>query len=128
MAKRPSDRSLIKLAEECGGIIKTMAERKKVARQTMYNWINSSEEIKQAIKDSRSLLIDEAEQCLRTAITEKQDVRAAIYITSTLGRSRGYVQLVETKDRSKLEEQLDSMTDDEILEELEKSRQRIANG
>lgn len=127
MAKKPSKRTLIKLIESTGGVVMTMANKYKVTRKTMYEWINNDPETKEALIDSREVLVDFAEEGLFKGVKEGSE-KLITYTLSTLGKSRGYIQRLETKDITNIDNHLDELSDAEIIAEMKRSRERIKKG
>lgn len=127
MAKKPSNALILKRIDEHGGIIKTIAESFGVSRQAMYNWINKNPKLKEAHLNSREIFIDTAEEGLFELVKAKNE-RAVVYALSTLGKRRGYTQLIETRDRTKFDDALQDMSEEDLLELLEKTTKRISDG
>lgn len=123
--KRPSKKKLLEVAEKSCGVVTYGANMCKVDRKTFGRWMNQFDWLKTAMIESRDSLVDEAEMTLVEALREKKDVKAAIYITSTLGRKRGYTQMVETRDRSKLKEAMEDLPTEELIAMLERNDKRI---
>lgn len=123
--KKPSKKRLLEIAEDSCGVVLYAARKANVDRRTFHRWINRYEWLKIAMVEARDLLVDEAEMVLVDAMKEKKDVKAAVYITSTLGRKRGYTQMIETRDRSKLKDAMEDLSNEELIEMLERNGKRI---
>lgn len=124
MAKKPSKKVLLALVEETGGVVLDMAKSCGVARSVVYYWINKDADLKQAIEDSRDILVDLARAGLKKKLEDGSE-KSIHYVLSTLGRRQGFGNLITIQDKSKLEDQMDEMSDEDILAEMEDSRRRI---
>lgn len=122
--KKPSKKKLLQMAESTGGVVLDMAEQCKVPRSTMYNWINKDQDLKDAIENGRDILVDMAKKGLREKLAAGSE-KSIIYVLGTLGRKEGFGNVIQIQDKSKLEDQMDGMTDEEIMAEMEDSRRRI---
>lgn len=125
--KRPSKKELLKIAQESCGVVLYASEKANVSRKTFYAWMTKTPWLKEAMTEARDNLVDLAEKGLIKNIKDG-DSRACIYVTSTLGKRRGYTQLIETRDRTKFDDALQDMSDDDLMELLEKTTERIKNG
>lgn len=92
--KKPSNSVIIEVLEKKAGLIKPSAIALKVTRKTLYDWINSDEELKSALLDCRESIIDLVEGTLFNAVQDG-DISAAIFMAKTLGKNRGYVERSE---------------------------------
>jgi len=124
MAKKPSKKKLLELAEVYAGCKKDIAKACGVSRQTVHNWIGSDPEFKQACDDGTDVLVDLALSGLKVLL-EQNSERSVHYTLDRLARDKGFGMMVQVRDKSKIDEQLDEMSDDEIIAEMERSRQRI---
>ena len=122
--KKPGKKKLLEVAEACCGVVTYGAQMCKVDRNTFHRWILKHDWLKEAMTEARDNLVDMAEIGLIKAI-EKHDVKASIYVTSTLGRKRGYTQMIETRDRSKLKDAMEDLSDQELIDLLEDNNRRI---
>ena len=121
---RPSKKILLKVIEKSCGVVTYAGKMCKVDRRTFHRWMVASPWIKEAMEEARDNLVDLAEETLIKAI-KKKDVKASIYVTSTLGKRRGYTQLTEIRDRSKLKDAMEDLTDEELVELLDRNDRRI---
>lgn len=122
--KKPSKKELIELAEEKAGVVKDMADACGVSRKTMHLWIKKDEKLQQAVDDGREILIDLAKSGLKQKLIDGSE-KSIIYVLGTLGRKEGFGNVIQVQDRSKLSDQLDDLSDEEILAEIEDSRRRM---
>lgn len=99
MAKRPSNKIIIEAMDNSRGIISNIAKKLDVSRNTVYQWIDSDDELKEALKNANECLLDNAEDKL-VNLVDQQDFRAISFILKTRGKDRGYVETMETKDVS----------------------------
>jgi transposase len=125
MAKKPTLKKFKEAVEQYGGCISDIAKAMKVSRGTVHNWINGDPEFKNEIEKGNDVLLDLAKSALKSLLENKSE-RAVLYTLDRLGRKEGFGQFIQIQDKSKLDEQLDEMSNDEILAEMERSRQRIA--
>lgn len=129
MAKKPSLKKLIELAETYAGCINDIAAACKTTRQSVYNWKIEHKEFADALAKGNDFMVDLARQGLRHHL-EKQSEKSIHYTLDRLGRNQGFGMFLQVTDKSKIDDQLDGMTDEEIMAEMERSRKRIskANG
>lgn len=92
--KRPTLEVLLKVIEAKGGNLSETARALKVNRRSVYNWINSSKNYKEAFEDHSESLIDFAESQLMKSIKKGSDT-ATIFFLKTKGKSRGYIEKME---------------------------------
>ena len=126
MAKKPSKKKLLELIHHHCGIVTDIAKAINVDRRQIYRWIENdkSGELKQAIEDGRDQLIDLAKSGLKKNVEDGLE-KSIIYVLGTLGRKEGFGNVIQVQNRDRLDEQLDDMTDEEILEAMADSRRRI---
>jgi ribosomal protein L18 len=72
-----------------GGNVTKAAETLKMTRRNLYYRIEASEHLQTVLVEIRESTVDLAEDVLLTALKDN-NLTAAIYITKTLGRARGY--------------------------------------
>ena len=125
--KKPSKKLLLEIAEKSCGVVTYAGEMAKVSRNTFHKWMNASPWLKEAMTEARDNLVDLAEQGLIKNVKDG-DPKSCIYITSTLGKRRGYTQLIETRDRTKFDDALEDMSEEDLLELMDKTSKRISNG
>lgn len=124
MGKRPSKKRLLEVAEKSCGVVTYAGEMCKVDRKSIQRWMSQFEWFKEAMIEGKDNLVDLAEMSLIKNV-KKDDVKASIYVTSTLGKRRGYTQLTEIRDRSKLKDAMEDLTDEELVELLDRNDRRI---
>lgn len=124
MAKKPTLKKLLELAETYAGCVGDIAEACKVNRNSVTNWKNAHPEFKQACENGNDILVDLALKGLRNLL-EKNSEKATLYTLDRLARDKGFGMLLQVRDKSKLDDQLEEMTDEEIVAKMEQSRKRI---
>lgn len=129
MAKKPTKKKLLELAETYAGCVGDIAKACNVSRQSVLNWKNADPEFKQACENGNDILVDLALVGLKKLLADGSE-RSVHYTLDRLARDKGFGMMLQVRDKSKMDEQLDEMSDDEIMKEIELSRKRIekANG
>jgi hypothetical protein len=127
MSKKPTLKKLIELAEIYAGCVNDIATACNVTRQTIHGWQQKHPEFKEAIASGNDALVDLAKAGLRYHLEQKSE-KTIHYTLDRLGRKEGFGMMLQVTDKSKLDEQLDGMTEAEILAEMEKSMLRIKKG
>jgi len=86
--------------KELDGNISAASKAADVARQTYYNWADSDEEFKLAVRaiqlDVTEQMLDEAEEVVKFAL-KRNDREVAKWVLSRLGKHRGYGTKVEVE-------------------------------
>lgn len=90
-------KTVLQAVEACHGLMSLMAHQLGVSRASVYNYANRHAAVKEAIRQAREAFVDEAEQKLREAVMKGEGWAIAL-VVKTLGKSRSYVERVETKD------------------------------
>ena len=126
MAKKPSKKHFLETIALKYGIIKDIAEAYEVSRQTVYRWIDSSPEFGEAITKGKDRMIDLAESKLIENIGLGKE-KSIIFALETIGKKRGYTQLIETRDRSAVENAFDDLPDEELERMLKERTDRLTN-
>lgn len=83
-----------------------------VTRAALYNHIKRNAHLQQVLTDARESIVDAAENALMAAVVAKQGW-AVCFTLKTLGRSRGYIERIETIG-SNVNIDWDDLTDDEL--------------
>lgn len=125
--KKPSKRMLIAMAKEYAGVITDMAKSYGCSRQAMAKWCKGDPDIKDAMEEGRDVLVDLAKSGLKHHL-EKFSEKSIHYTLDRLARHQGFGQHLTVKDKSKFDESLDELTDDELMEKLNRDQERIKNG
>lgn len=107
---------VIAILEKTGGTIYPAAKMLKVSRGTLYNYINSNDEIKEALEEIRESLLDVAEAKLHSNIQDGKEASIFFYL-KTQGKSRGYEQQLGLKHSGHVTAFSD-LTDQEIDEKI----------
>lgn len=95
MPTKITKQAAISAAKRNGGILTDTAAELGVSRRTLNNYCNRWPELKQVVDDARQELCDAAERTLSFIVQhgeERNRLTAAIYITKTIGKARGYVE------------------------------------
>lgn len=125
--KRPALEVLLKVLEaKCGNLSET-AKALKVSRRSVYNWLNSSKNYKEAFDDHSEALIDFAESQLLKSIKKGSDT-ATIFFLKTKGKARGYVEKSEVDHTTKgesLNKALEKLTDEELENKIKELRDKM---
>lgn len=96
-----TNKTIIRILNKNGGLLKPTAKKLKIARSTLYVWIYGDKsknalpdkELIEAVADAREGLVDDAEGQLRKAV-KGGDTTAIIFLLKTLGKDRGYTQSI----------------------------------
>ena len=91
MASKISANKLIKAIDGSGGFITTIAQRLKVARQTVYTALEKYPTAKQAIADEKDKLKDMAEGAMMQKIKAGDNTMIIFYL-KTQAKDRGYIE------------------------------------
>lgn len=118
---------LLKAVEQYSGCTNDIAKALKVDRTTIYNWRQKDKEFDEAMKKGNEILLDLAKEGLKHLLEQKSE-KAILYTLDRLGRKDGYGMMVQVQDKSKLDDQLGNMTDEQILEAMEKNLNRVKKG
>ena len=89
MAKRLTQKQIIKAIYESNGILTAAANNLGCTRQTIYNRMKTSPQIEAAYEDAREETIDKTESALFANIKAKKE-SSIFYYLNNMGRSRGY--------------------------------------
>lgn len=120
-----SNERIIKAIKESYGIITNTARRLKIARQTLHDWINEDEELKNAVKHARENdLKDLIEDALVKNIKKGKEA-SIIFASKTQLRNRGYQERIEVTDKSKLDDQIQQASEQDLLDMMAKLQKRI---
>jgi hypothetical protein len=122
--KKPSKKKLLEVAVESCGVVTYAGIMCQVDRKTIQRWMAKHDWFKEAMTEGRDNFVDLGEMGLIENV-KKGDVKACIYVTSTLGRKRGYTQLIETRDRSKLKDAMEDLPTEELIAMLDRNKKRI---
>lgn len=124
MGKKPSKEKLIEAAREYAGCVVDVAKACKCSRNSIYNWMEEEPEFKQAMDQGNDLLVDLALSGLRHHLEEKSE-KTIHYTLDRLARHKGFGQLIKVQDKSKLDEQLDDMSESELVEMMKKTNDKL---
>lgn len=78
--------------ERFKGNVSAVARAYGVERGTVYNWINASPTLQQALDDSRERMVDDAESVLYKQVVQDQNMQAVMYVlnNSPQAKRRGW--------------------------------------
>ena len=120
-----SNERIIKAIKESYGIITNTARRLKVSRQALHEWINEDEELKNAVKHARENdLKDLIEDALVKNIKKGKEA-SIIFASKTQLRNRGYQERIEVTDKSKLDDQIQQASEQDLLDMIAKLQKKI---
>lgn len=90
----------IKEAIDSGrGIVTDIAQSLKISRTTFYMWLEANEELKEYMRQAKEKMIDIAESRFFDKLDRGEEWAVKMAL-KTIGKDRGYVETVETKDVS----------------------------
>lgn len=89
-----TDDQIIEVLEKKAGLLAPTAKAIGISRRCLYNWIEKSPKLQEAVTDARETVIDMAESVLMEKIQGKETVATLFYL-KTIGRERGYVEKAE---------------------------------
>lgn len=125
MARKPSKKKLLEAVETYGGIITDIAKSIGVTRQTVHNWINADEDLKKAVDNCKDELVDLAKKGLRHHL-ENNSEKSIHYVLDRLARKEGFGKFLQVKETTKFEDALDDMSDDDLLDLLQKTNKKLS--
>ena len=91
---RISEKRILNAMKKSGGIISVIAQRLGCSRRTIYDRVEKSKKIKDALMQAKEELIDVAESKLANKI-EEGDIGAIKFYLQTQAKQRGYVEKQE---------------------------------
>lgn len=127
MARKPTKKMLIVLAFKYAGVQKDVAEACGVVRQTVAQWQLKDLKFDDAMKKGNDVLVDLSISGLLHHLKEKSE-KSIHFTLDRLAREKGFGKMIQVTDRSKFEEQLAVMTEEEMKEKFEKEMKRIQEG
>lgn len=84
---------------DSNGILQKVADKVGCSRQTVYNALEQWEDLRELFHDSRESLVDEGESTIVAMMRQRDDLKvtlsAATYVTSRLGKKRGWTERSE---------------------------------
>jgi hypothetical protein len=125
MAQR-TNAQIIKAIKDSRGLIAVAARKLGVSRRTIYNRMEKSEEIREALDEARDFVLDVGQAKLYQAV-EQGESWAVQYLLNTLGKSRGFTTRQEVTGRDGGPIQHEDVTDtrDKIAKKLDAVGGRI---
>ena len=97
--RKTSKKKLIKAIENSNGIVRLIADRLGVTRQTVWRLIKESPEAQECYDDECDTVLDIAEVVIIDAIKNK-DVNTARWYLQTKGGKRGYNPRMELESKA----------------------------
>jgi hypothetical protein len=97
--QRYSAAQVAKALQDNRGLHAIAAQRLGCSRQTILNYMTRYESVREACADARAFMVDLAESRLFDALMA-QEAWAITFTLRTLGKERGYVPQLDTKDVS----------------------------
>lgn len=94
MGEKYTSKQITDAVKSVNGMIYLAARSLGCTPKTIYNRMNKTPSIRQAVEDARGETVDLAEQKLRAAIMSGEPWAVALTL-KTLGKSRGYVERQE---------------------------------
>ena len=91
---RVTNTRMLEAVKKNGGAVYLAARELGCAPNTIYNRMEKTPALKQAVEDARGEVVDYAEQKLRLAILNGEPWAIAMAL-KTIGKSRGYVERQE---------------------------------
>ena len=91
---RATEKRMLDAIKKNGGAVYLAARELGCAPNTIYNRMEKSPALKQAVEDARGEVVDYAEQKLRLAILNGEPWAIAMAL-KTIGKHRGYVERQE---------------------------------
>ena len=90
--KRPPVDEIKEQIERTKGNVSAVARAFDVDRRFIYNWIQDSPTLIQALEDSRERMVDDAESILYKRVVTDQDMQAVMYVLNNMkqAKNRGW--------------------------------------
>ena len=86
-----TDAQMIKAIRDARGLVAVAARKLQIDRQTIYNRMQKSDAVKDAVAEAREFVLDVAEAKLMQAV-ENGEPYAICFTLKCLGKDRGYVE------------------------------------
>lgn len=130
MAQR-TNKQIIEALRDSQGMVAVAARSLGVSRQTIYNRMEKSPEVREAIEEAREFTTDRAETKLFQAIEEGEGWAVCFYLKCQ-GKERGYIERQQHehtgKDGGPIQtEDVTEMTEDELLRRAQQLDNRISS-
>jgi hypothetical protein len=93
-SKRPTNEELIPILRECRGNMSACARQLKVHRNTVFDWVNSDEELRAVCDEETEVFKDVAEGMLYEKI-QAGDTACLIFYLKTRCKDRGFTERFE---------------------------------
>jgi hypothetical protein len=126
MPKR-TDAQMVRAIRDARGLVAVAARKLQIDRQTIYNRMQKSDAVKDAVAEAREFVLDVAEAKLMQAV-EAGEPYAICFTLKCLGKARGYVETqrheLTGKDGGPIETR--EMSDEELIERAKLSTNRVA--
>lgn len=99
---RLSDKRIINALRETRGLVAVAARKLGCSRTTIYDRIEKSPAVREALEEARDYTLDTAESSLFRAI-ENGEAWAVCFYLKTQGKGRGYVERQEVEHSGRVE-------------------------
>jgi hypothetical protein len=124
MAQR-TNAQIITAIRDSRGLIAVAARKLGVSRRTIYNRMEKSEEIREALDEARDFVLDVGQAKLYQAV-EAGESWAVQYLLNTLGKERGFTTRAEVTGKGGGPIQVQDMTDEELVKRAQQAANRIS--
>jgi len=108
-------KAMLQALEKNLGVVTTSAKAAGIDRATHYRWMQKDPAYKQLVEELSNVALDFAESQLHQQI-KSGNASSTIFYLKTKGKKRGYTERMEVVDRSKVDENLEDMSNDELME------------
>ena len=124
---KPSTEVLIQAAEKYGGVTKDVAKAFNKTKETIRNWRKKDKAFDEAMKVSIPALLNSALEGLRYHVEIKKSEKSIHYTLTSLGKDLGFGNRQIIEERNKIDEQLNSMSDEELNKLITDVNKKISN-
>ena len=99
MAKKVTNKQIVTTYQKKGCNVSATCLALKISRKTFYKYKKERPQLAEQLEEAYEAIIDNAESKLLSKINDG-DTTALIFYLKTKGKSRGYVEKIETEDLS----------------------------
>lgn len=118
-------KAMLAALESSLGIVSRAVKKCKVSRATHYLWMREDPNYKIKVQEISEIALDFAEDSLIQQIDEK-NTSATIFYLKTKGKSRGYVERIETIDKTAEHNELKDKSDSELLDMISEIKGKLS--
>lgn len=108
------------------GILTNAAKKLGVSRQALHQWIRDEPELSESIKHAEDQYKDYVESKLIANVKEGKE-RSIIYVAGCKLRDRGYGLKVNVQQEKSISEDLDQLSEQELLERAASLAEKISS-